>query len=165
MKYNIDTDIDITTDNPMQEKVSSASITIRKGDKEITYNDIKETTITGPTFVQVYTDGIKVLGGLSSAATSVLFYIFDNIQFGYNNIILHQTEVAENTNISQASVSRGLNELIANRIIFKSRTPYTYIINHNYFFKGSRKEYEDWLNTQKNKTGLYNNDNCQETGN
>lgn len=159
MKYNINTDIDIITESPMQEKAVSTSITVRKGGKEITYDNIMETSVTGPMFVQVYKEGLVPLSKLSSVGTSILYYIFDNIQFGYNNIIIHQPKVAEALNISQPSVSRGINDLLENKVLFKSKTPYTYIINHNYFFKGPRKEYEDWLNENiNNKANLYNNE-------
>lgn len=94
-------------------------------------------------FFQIYWDGMNNLRNLRAHGFSMLNYIYRNIKFGSNWIIINQTSIAEELNTSQPRINDGIKQLIEQGFIVKGINcpKNVYIINHNMIFKGDRNKF------------------------
>lgn len=94
-------------------------------------------------FFQIYWDGMYNLRDLRAHGLSMLNYIYRNIKFGSNWIVLNQTSISKELMVKQQRVYDGISQLINNGFIVKGvNCPNNvYIINHNYIFKGDRNKF------------------------
>ena len=93
-------------------------------------------------FIFLYEPGICGLLNLSKAGLKIFKYIATNIKVDENFITFKQVDVAKQLFMTNAEISNGIKDLIRNWFIHKSKDkPFTYIINHNFFFKGDRRKY------------------------
>lgn len=93
-------------------------------------------------FVKVYAEGWKVLLDLSPSALKVFKFVY---QYMLNNMkkdeIVLNYKTFKDMNLltmSQPVFNSGVNELINKKCIFKSRYPFSYFLNVQYFFNGER---------------------------
>lgn len=103
-------------------------------------------------------DLIKILSVENRYVGFVVSYISDNIKYGTNHIELNSTTIAncyrsDRSNIYKAikrlvelNVIRKLNDYIPNKMLPKN----TYIVNHNYLYKGNMNKLHKELLEQRN---------------
>lgn len=94
-------------------------------------------------FFQIYWEGMNNLRGLRAHGLSMLNYIYRNIRFGSNWIVINQTGIAKELNTSQSRINDGIRQLIEQGFIVKGTNcpNNVYIINHNMIFKGDRNKF------------------------
>ena len=73
----------------------------------------------------------------------MLNYIYRNIKFGSNWIVLNQTEIDNQLNVPQPRINEGIKQLIETSFIAKAMKDdnNVYIINHNMMFMGDRNKF------------------------
>lgn len=94
-------------------------------------------------FLQIYFEGMSNLRYLKTYGLSMLNYIYRNIKFGSNWIVLNQTEIANQLNVPQPRINEGIKQLIETSFIAKAMKDdnNVYIINHNMMFMGDRNKF------------------------
>lgn len=94
-------------------------------------------------FMQLYFDGMSNLRYLKTHGLSMLNYIYRNIGFGCNWIVLNQTKIADELSVSQQRINDGIRQLVAANFIAKAINDKNniYIINHNMMFMGDRNKF------------------------
>ena len=94
-------------------------------------------------FMQLYFDGMFNLRYLKTHGLSMLNYIYRNIKFNSNWIVLNQTKISRELSVSQPKINDGIQQLInANFIaIAVNDKNNIYIINHNMMFMGDRNKF------------------------
>jgi hypothetical protein len=105
-------------------------------------------------FMQLYFDGMSNLRYLKTYGLSMLNYIYRNIGFGCNWIVLNQTKISEELSVSQPRISDGIRQLIAANFIVKAVNDKNnvYIINHNMMFMGDRNKFiSDYMRLYSDK--------------
>lgn len=105
-------------------------------------------------FMQLYFDGMSNLRYLKTYGLSMLNYIYRNIDFGCNWIVLNQTKIADELSVSQQRISEGIRQLVAANFIAKAVGDKNniYIINHNMMFMGDRNKFiSDYMKLYSNK--------------
>jgi hypothetical protein len=95
-------------------------------------------------FIKLYSEGVAKLNELSSAGVKVfkLLYSFVADNPGKDLVYLHHKSAK---NMGKATFDRGLTELIAKELLYRSTKPSLFFLNVNYVFNGNRlaviKEY------------------------
>lgn len=94
-------------------------------------------------FLQIYFEGMSSLRYLKTYGLSMLNYIYRNIKFGSNWIVLNQSKIANELNVPQPRISDGIRQLIETSFIAKATgdNANVYIINHNMMFMGDRNKF------------------------
>ena len=94
-------------------------------------------------FIKFYVDGVTLFNGLSSPGTKVFKIVYKFVISNPNTYIIYMHH--KDTTLGKATFDRGLTELLANEIIYKSTKPNLFYLNVNYMFNGNRlalvKEY------------------------
>ena len=94
------------------------------------------------TFVKVYAEGWKVLLDLSPSALKVFKFVYQYMlnHMKKDEIVLNYKTFKDMKllTMSQPVFNSGVNELINKKCIFKSRYPFSYFLNVQYFFNGER---------------------------
>lgn len=86
----------------------------------------------------LFDDHIPELYSIGNAGFIVFMYICRHIEFNCNYIKLTQPAVASEVGITSQAVGKGIKSLIDKNIIKKVISkPFTYVINHNIYFKGN----------------------------
>lgn len=102
---------------------------------------------------------VTILSEESKYVGIVVRYIADNIPYGVNHITLPPTEIAKINNIDKGNISRAIKRLVELNVIGRlyDKIPNdilprnTYVINHNYLYRGSiRKLRKDILEQRNN---------------
>ena len=87
---------------------------------------------------------------LTPIGIKILQYIFLHLDFNSNVIELRQNKMSEELGINAVSINRGIKNLCTYKFIEKIDIPFSYGINHNYFFKGNRSNFlKDCENVRK----------------
>lgn len=105
-------------------------------------------------FMQLYFDGMSNLRYLKTYGLSMLNYIYRNIGFGCNWIVLNQSKIADELSVSQPRICEGIRQLVAANFIAKSINDKNnvYIINHNMMFMGDRNKFiSEYMRLYSNK--------------
>ena len=101
-------------------------------------------------FLQLYSDGIRALTGLTSAGAKVFRILYNSLlngRYGADNVALNYDllDPDDRANISRSTFCRGITDLINCNIIAASQAINIYWINPSYIFYGKRlalvKEY------------------------
>lgn len=101
-------------------------------------------------YILFYNDGIKAITFLTPIGIKILQYIFLHLDFNSNVIELRQNKMSEELGINAVSINRGIKNLCTYHFIEKIDIPFSYGINHNYFFKGNRSNFlKDCENVRK----------------
>ena len=102
---------------------------------------------------------VTILSEESKYVGIVVRYIVDNIPYNVNHITLSSVDIAKIYNVDKGNISRAikrLNELdVIGRLYDKIPNPYlpknTYVINHNYLYRGSIKKLRKDILEQRQK--------------
>lgn len=101
---------------------------------------------------------VTILSEESKYVGQVIRYIADNIAYGINHITLNSTEIAKLNNTDKSNISKAIKRLVSLNVIGKlcDKIPNnmlpknTYIINHNYLYRGSIKRLRKDILEQRN---------------
>ena len=130
-----------------QTKVGTRRITNKTGDKCMIVSESGE--ILAPAgfhevievdrtqFVKVYTGGVAAFNDLSAQGSKVFQLVYNFVLKNPNTdmLYLHHKEAK---GMSKSTFERGLTELLAKEIIYKSTRINLYFLNVNYMFNGDR---------------------------
>ena len=102
---------------------------------------------------------VTILSEESKYVGIVVRYIVDNIPYNVNHITLSSVDIAKIYNVDKGNISRAikrLNELnVIGRLYDKIPNPYlpknTYVINHNYLYRGSIRKLRKDILEQRQK--------------
>ena len=102
---------------------------------------------------------VTILSEESKYVGIVVRYIVDNIPYNVNHITLSSVDISKIYNVDKGNISRAikrLNELnVIGRLYDKIPNPYlpknTYVINHNYLYRGSIRKLRKDILEQRQK--------------
>lgn len=106
---------------------------------------------------------ITILSEESKYVGMVVRYIADNIHYNVNHLSLNATIIAKQNDTDKSNISKAIKRLVELDVIGKlyDKIPNnmlpknTYVINHNYFYRGSiRKLRKDILEQRNNMNKL-----------
>lgn len=91
-------------------------------------------------FVKLYINGVKAFRDLSSAGTKVFEVLYSEMQacIGKDRVSLSFFDIDKNLNISQATFTRGMRELIDKKFVAPTISMGWYWINPDYLWNGDR---------------------------
>ncbi len=111
-------------------------------ERSITFIETKE--VDDEQFIKLYALGIKQLANLTKSGFELFQVIYkmmlekqdnDKIYLEYNSII---ADTKYSYDYSQKTFIQGINDLLANEIIFQSTSPFMYFLNLKLFYNGQR---------------------------
>lgn len=135
---------------PKTNNNSSNTISIKSSSFIFNTNSTDNTS----KFIQLYPEGMSALNNLKTYGLIMLNYIYRNIGFGCNWIVLNQTKISEELSVSQPRISDGIRQLIDANFIAKAINDKNnvYIINHNMMFMGDRNKFiSDYMRLYSDK--------------
>ena len=102
---------------------------------------------------------VTILSEESKYVGIVVRYIVDNIPYNVNHITLSSVDIAKIYNVDKGNISRAINRLnelyVIGRLYDKIPNPYlpknTYVINHNYLYRGSIRKLRKDILEQRQK--------------
>lgn len=91
-------------------------------------------------FIKLYIAGISILPILKSGSIKVLFYIMSHLEPKRDSIYLDLADLVAFCKLNNQSIYKGINDLIKNKVIARSKSPGMYWLNPNMFFNGVRNK-------------------------
>lgn len=100
---------------------------------------------------------IDIVTNESKNVGIVISYITRHIRYGNNHIELSSTDIAKEYGADKSNIGKGIKRLVELEVIYKlsDRIPNnilpknTYVLNHNFFYKGNLKKLEKEINEQR----------------
>jgi len=99
------------------------------------FHEVKE--VDRSQFIKFYAEGVTMFKGLSSPGSKVFELLYKEVMKNRDTdrfLLYHKNAVG----LSRATFDRGMVELLAKDIIYKSTVPNSYFINVNFMFNGDR---------------------------
>lgn len=85
----------------------------------------------------------KIITRLSDSAIRLLFGFMSNLEADTNFVQFNITHFARIINMTPKCTGIGINDLIKYNIAVRTNQAFTYVINHNLFFKGDLNKFKD----------------------
>lgn len=121
------------------------SIDITTEDKEITDSlatlntvfKLTKKTITNREYVTFGNELSYKLIKLNKGSIAIISYICNNIKWCSNKITFTEADIINYSKINKETFYNGLIELYNEQVIINTTKKSTYVVNHNYIFRGS----------------------------
>lgn len=120
------------------EKVILDVVNTNTGEVEGVQNFTKFVEVDDEQFTKLYLNNIQNFFELGKTAIRVFCYIQTRLKPNSDTFVFYLDECKEFTNLSSASVYKGLAELVKNEFIARGKKDIIYYINPLIFFNGNR---------------------------
>lgn len=140
----IDT-LDYSQKRKVTEKLANTDLKVYNGKKIVDDFKIvyaKEVAYDKAPFAKIFLEGLKILPKLSKSATKILFYILLKLEYNVGTIHISTVDVCREFGLKEnyrSNITRGIKELLDNKIIARHTDWNRYWVNPNIIFKGDRK--------------------------
>lgn len=125
------------------------NIEVTTEDKEITDSlatlntvfKLTKKTITNREYVTFGNELSSKLIKLNKGSIAILSYICNNIKWCSNKITFTESDITNYAHIDSKTFYIALNELYNEQVIINTTKKSTYVVNHNYIFRGSMTDF------------------------
>lgn len=138
------------------EKVILDVINTNTGEVEGVQNFTKFVETDNEQFSKLFLNNIQSFFDLGKTAIKVFCYIQTKLKPNSDTFIFYLDECKEYTNLSSASVYKGLAELVKNEFIARGKKDIVYYINPMIFFNGDRVVFAKAI---RKKNGIQEDEN------